>query len=74
LNISGSGLPRYSVYAQQKLRFFTPREVLRLMGFPDWFQFPPDMPARQAYPLLGNSLNVLVVSELLRFMLTTADR
>jgi site-specific DNA-cytosine methylase len=67
--VDADALPRYSIYAHQKLRFFSAAEVLRLMGFPAWFTFPPSFPTRQAYSLLGNSLNALVVSELLKFLL-----
>jgi tRNA (cytosine38-C5)-methyltransferase len=46
---------------QLKLRFFTPREVCRLMCFPETFSFPPGMENRKKYMLLGNSVNVKVV-------------
>ncbi|KAM8880903.1 tRNA (cytosine(38)-C(5))-methyltransferase isoform 1-T1 [Synchiropus picturatus] len=49
-----------------KLRYFTPREVANLMGFPDCFSFPDDVPVKQRYKVLGNSLNVVVVSRLLQ--------
>jgi len=48
-----------------KLRYFTPREVANLHGFPKEFCFPPTVSVKQQYRLLGNSLNVYVVSELL---------
>ncbi|CAH3031200.1 unnamed protein product [Pocillopora meandrina] len=48
-----------------KLRYFTPREVANLHGFPFEFRFPSSLSIKQQYRLLGNSLNVLVVSELL---------
>ncbi|XP_061389880.1 tRNA (cytosine(38)-C(5))-methyltransferase [Musca vetustissima] len=51
-----------------KLRYFTPREVSRLMCFPDSFQFPPETTNRQKYRLLGNSINVQVVGELIKLM------
>ncbi|CAH1377230.1 unnamed protein product [Tenebrio molitor] len=53
---------------QLKLRFFTPREVCRLMCFPETFSFPPGMENRKKYMLLGNSVNVKVVSELIRLL------
>lgn len=52
-----------------KLRFFTPKEVARLMAFPDNFTFPPSTSDKQKYKLLGNSINVDVVSELIKIML-----
>lgn len=53
-----------------QLRYFTPREVANLMGFPQSFSFPQDVPLKQRYKVLGNSLNVLVVSKLLQILLS----
>lgn len=53
-----------------QLRYFTPREVANLMGFPQSFVFPEDVPVKQRYKVLGNSLNVLVVSKLLQILLS----
>ena len=53
-----------------KLRYFTPREVANLMGFPDQhFDFPENTSLKTKYRLLGNSLNVIVVSSLLKLLL-----
>nr|CAG4634943.1 EOG090X0A4V [Alona affinis] len=51
------------------LRYFTPREVANLMEFPDSFNFPPSVSLKTRYRLLGNSLNVLVVSNLLNILM-----
>ncbi|XP_075156626.1 tRNA (cytosine(38)-C(5))-methyltransferase [Haematobia irritans] len=51
-----------------KLRYFTPREVSRLMCFPETFNFPNGVTNRQKYRLLGNSINVRVVGELIKIM------
>lgn len=51
-----------------KLRYFTPSEVARLMSFPADFSFPGETTDRQRYRLLGNSINVLVVSELIKLL------
>ena len=51
-----------------KLRYFTPREVANLMCFPPSFSFPPELSLRQCYQVLGNSLNVRVVSVLMRYL------
>ncbi|KAM3966234.1 tRNA (cytosine(38)-C(5))-methyltransferase [Aphomia sociella] len=51
-----------------KLRFFTPKEVLSLMSFPEEFDFPKDTSLKQSYRLLGNSVNVKVISELLKLL------
>ena len=56
---------------QLKLRYFTPTEIAKLLGFPvevgpgeTGFEFPPDLPANSpaAYRVLGNSLSVTTVS------------
>uniref|UniRef100_A0A0G4GDE9 DNA (cytosine-5-)-methyltransferase n=1 Tax=Chromera velia CCMP2878 TaxID=1169474 RepID=A0A0G4GDE9_9ALVE len=52
------------------LRFFSPKEMSRLMGFPERFTFPPNKPhisLRQQMGMLGNSLNVEIVSKLILF-------
>lgn len=51
-----------------KLRFFTPKEICRLMCFPENFSFPESINVRQRYMLLGNSVNVRVVSELIKLL------
>ena len=53
----------------KKLRFFSPREMLNLHGFPEHYSFPNDVSNLQAYKLIGNSLSVTVVSELVRYLL-----
>lgn len=49
-----------------QLRFFTPTEISRLMNFPETFQFPSNITDKQKYMLLGNSVNVRVISELIK--------
>ncbi|XP_049874292.1 tRNA (cytosine(38)-C(5))-methyltransferase [Pectinophora gossypiella] len=51
-----------------KLRFFTPKEVLSLMCFPKHYNFPENTSLRQCYRLLGNSVNVKVITELLKIL------
>lgn len=50
-------------------RFFAPREVANLHGFPAAFGFPPSVGRKKQYELLGNSLSVQVVAHLLRYLL-----
>lgn len=50
------------------LRYFTPREVANLMCFPADFSFPSHLTMKQCYKALGNSLNVRVVSFLIRYL------
>lgn len=47
------------------VRRFTPREVARLLGFPEWYRFPPHCSRRQIWGMLGNSLSIPVVRWLL---------
>ena len=47
------------------IRYFTPKEIANLHCFPLTYQFPEQITTRQAYSLLGNSLNVFVISVLL---------
>ncbi|XP_017854844.2 tRNA (cytosine(38)-C(5))-methyltransferase [Drosophila busckii] len=61
---------RLELLRQIKLRYFTAREVARLMSFPE-FEFPAETTNRQKYRLLGNSINVRVVGELLKLLTTT---
>ncbi|KAJ2742955.1 hypothetical protein GGI20_004113 [Coemansia sp. BCRC 34301] len=49
-------------------RYFTPREVANLMGFPAEFTFPATTSSRQRYRLLGNSLSVSVVAMLMDYL------
>ncbi|XP_014248873.1 tRNA (cytosine(38)-C(5))-methyltransferase [Cimex lectularius] len=52
-----------------KLRYFTPTEVKRLMCFNKEYSFPDSVTLKQTYNLLGNSVNVKVVSELLKVLI-----
>lgn len=56
--------------AKLKLRYFTPREVANLMGFPQSFSFPEQILKKQQYRVLGNSLNVVVVARLLQLLVS----
>lgn len=47
------------------VRRFSPREVLRLLGFPPSFVLAPDMPHRKAWRLVGNSLSLAPVRAVL---------
>lgn len=49
------------------LRYFSPRELLGLFGFPESFTYPPQCANRQLYECIGNSINVTVVRYLVLF-------
>lgn len=51
-----------------KLRFFTPKEVSRLMCFPENYLFPQNVTKNQKYKLFGNSINVKVCTELIKLL------
>ncbi|XP_034416334.1 tRNA (cytosine(38)-C(5))-methyltransferase isoform X1 [Cyclopterus lumpus] len=53
-----------------RLRYFTPRELANLMGFPQSFSFPEQISTKQQYRALGNSLNVVVVARLLQMLVS----
>lgn len=62
--------PQYEeLLSSLQLRYFTPKEILKLMCFPDYFELPPSFTPKQAYKMLGNSINVLVVTILLTTVL-----
>jgi len=47
------------------VRRFAPHEIARLLHFPPTFRFPGTMPLRRRWRLLGNSLSVTAVREVL---------
>lgn len=47
------------------VRRFAPEEIARLLHFPDGFCFPPHMPCRVRWRLIGNSLSVVAVRTVL---------
>jgi tRNA (cytosine38-C5)-methyltransferase len=53
-----------------RLRYFTPSELLTLFAFDaDSFIWPPHITVKTKYRLIGNSVNVLVVTHLIRYLL-----
>lgn len=60
-----------------KLRYFSPTELLRLFCFlprasselQDSFRWPEDLSVKAQYRLIGNSVNVRVVTELINYLL-----
>ncbi|HXT21923.1 MAG TPA: DNA cytosine methyltransferase, partial [Thermoanaerobaculia bacterium] len=56
------------------VRRFSPAEILRLLGFPPTYRLPPDLPLANAWRLLGNSLSVPAVREVLSALPLSARR
>lgn len=52
-----------------KLRRFSPKELLSLFGFPPDFSFPEEISLEHRYKLIGNSVNVSVVSFVASYLL-----
>ncbi|KAF8687104.1 hypothetical protein AX14_003701, partial [Amanita brunnescens Koide BX004] len=56
-----------------RLRYFTPAELLRLFDFEEpgsnqQFQWPATATLKAKYRLIGNSVNIRVVTELLNYL------
>eukprot|EP00434_Breviolum_minutum_P013883 symbB.v1.2.012243.t1/scaffold837.1/size158912/13 len=66
--LSGGRVQRL-VKPGEDVRYFTTLELLRLHGFPENFNFPERVTEHQRYKLIGDSLSVDVVAELLRYLL-----
>lgn len=51
------------------LRRFTPSEIAAIFGFPKSMKFPQHLSLQNKYKLIGNSVNVSVISILLQYLL-----
>lgn len=51
--------------ANERLRFFAPTEILKLLGFSADFQIPASVSMPAAYKLVGNSVDVRVIRHIL---------
>jgi site-specific DNA-cytosine methylase len=56
-----------------RFRRFTPREVARLLGFPDDFLLPKELDHRTLWRLLGNSVNVYALRAVFGGIFPLAD-
>ena len=56
------------------VRRFSPAEILGLLGFPASYHLPPELPRAGAWRLVGNSLSVPAVREVLAAMPAFAHR
>ncbi|MFN5919121.1 MAG: DNA cytosine methyltransferase, partial [Planctomycetota bacterium] len=68
----GKAITRSGSYLWQDngYRRFSPREVANLLGFPKDFILPETLTCRRLWNLLGNSLSLPIVRELMQFTLT----
>lgn len=57
--------------ADGRVRFFSARELLRLLGFSEDFEFPPGLTRKQKYRYIGNSLSLPAVRHILRRLACT---
>jgi hypothetical protein len=57
-----------------KMRLFTPYELLRIFGFPDDFTYPTGMSTKHMYKCIGQSINVVVVRSLMHAVLCAAHQ
>jgi tRNA (cytosine38-C5)-methyltransferase len=55
--------------ATDEIRYLAPRELLRLHGYGEAFDFPPHFSPRQASALVGNSITVPLAARLLDLLL-----
>jgi len=70
LHFAGMALDRKNVAGSfGDVRFFSPREILNIFGFPRDFLLPLEMPLKHRYKVVGNSIAVTVASALLRWLL-----
>ena len=58
----------HEIVQKCKVRFFTPREILKLMSFPDSFLLPDNIKLERKYKLIGNSISVICGARVLAFL------
>lgn len=59
----------YLKTSKERIRYFSPKEIKALLGFPRDFQFPSHFSPRDAWKRLGNSLSIPCVTGLLEHFL-----
>jgi tRNA (cytosine38-C5)-methyltransferase len=57
------------VIGRKDVRFLDAKEIANLHCFPQDFEFPQELTQLQKYRLIGNSLNVLIVSVLIKLLI-----
>lgn len=66
--VASSGAGSYVEYEPGRFRRFSPREVLRLLGFPETFRIDPAIPLKKQWKLVGNSLSLPVIRYILQHL------
>lgn len=66
--VASSGAGSYVEYEPGRFRRFSPREVLRLLGFPESFKIDPAISLKKRWKLIGNSLSLPVIRYLLQHL------
>lgn len=54
-----------------KVRQLSPRECLKVQGFPEWYQFPENISVSQSYKMCGNSVSVPVIQKIFDSIIET---
>ena len=57
----------FAAKVQPHLRYFSPREICRLHGYEDGFNFG-ELSERKKYKLIGNGISVSIVSNVLKYL------
>jgi DNA (cytosine-5)-methyltransferase 1 len=61
----GSGSRTGAYLINGNIRKLTPRECLRVQGYPETFKFPDDVPRTQVYKQLGNTVAIPVLESII---------
>ncbi|KAJ9460957.1 cytosine-5-methyltransferase [Diplonema papillatum] len=67
--IADQNTDSHGSFKEFSIRYFVPREVAALLGYPGTFVLPEDLLPIQHFRLLGNSLSVSVVARLVSYLL-----
>lgn len=77
LHLPASGAPELDranpLASHGAVRFFSPKEILNLLGYPASFRLPPGLSLRHRYKAVGNAVAVTVAATLLQTLLLGED-
>ncbi len=57
-----------------KIVQLSPKEGLKMQGFPDWFEFPPNLSGVQAMKQLGNSVAIPAIQAVAEEVIKTLKK